>query len=199
MYWHNFPAKQTFLAKPVKTKIMKIKKTSAALTFSAFLLFTVPLLAQNTPALTDPEIASVAVTANQVDINYANIALKKSKNASILEFAQTMAKDHQGVIDQAVALVKRLNVTPKDNAVSKKLNADAEKTKQKLNSKSGKDFDKAYIGNEVAYHKAVVSTVETVLIPQSQNAELKGLLQQVLPVLKTHLGHAMMVESNLSK
>ncbi|MBS1609733.1 MAG: DUF4142 domain-containing protein [Bacteroidetes bacterium] len=178
---------------------MKIKKTSAALTFSAFLLFTVPLLAQNTPALTDPEIASVAVTANQVDINYANIALKKSKNASILEFAQTMAKDHQGVIDQAVALVKRLNVTPKDNAVSKKLNADAEKTKQKLNSKSGKDFDKAYIGNEVAYHKAVVSTVETVLIPQSQNAELKGLLQQVLPVLKTHLGHAMMVESNLSK
>ncbi|MBS1577668.1 MAG: DUF4142 domain-containing protein, partial [Bacteroidetes bacterium] len=77
--------------------------------------------------------------------------------------------------------------------------ADAEKTKQKLNSKSGKDFDKAYIGNEVAYHKAVVSTVETVLIPQSQNAELKGLLQQVLPVLKTHLGHAMMVESNLSK
>jgi len=158
--------------------------------------FTCKVFAQasETPRLTDPEIASVAVTANQVDINYATLAKEKSKNKDVLKFAETMAADHKAVIDQAVALVTKLGVTPKDNALSQKLNADAEKTKKSLSEKSGDAFDKAYIDNEVAYHKAVISVVETILIPQSQNAELKALLQKVLPTLKTHLSHAEMVQ-----
>ena len=90
-------------------------------------------------------------------------------------------------------------MTPKDNAVSKKMAADAKKTEKLLNSKSGKAFDKAYIDNEVAYHKAVISALETVLIPQAQNAELKSLLQSVVPAFKTHLEHAEMVQSDISK
>lgn len=148
------------------------------------------------PKLTDPEIASVAVTANQIDIDYASIAKSKSKNAEILRFAETMTNDHKAVIAQAVALVTKLKVTPKDNAVSKKLLADAANTKKVLSAKSGKAFNKAYIDNEVGYHKAVIAAVDGLLIPQSQNAELKALLQKVLPALKTHLGHAEMLQKN---
>ncbi len=142
-------------------------------------------LAQAKPQLTDPEIASVAVVANQIDMAYADIAIAKSRDTSILDFARTMKRDHQAIIDQAVALVTKLGVTPKDNAVSQSLLSGAEKTKQMLNSKSGKAFDKAYIDNEVAYHKAVISTVEGVLIPEAQNAELKALLQKVVPLLES--------------
>jgi putative membrane protein len=109
-----------------------------------------------------------------------------------------MANDHQSVINQAVALVTKLKVTPKDNAVSQSLTADAAKTKTMLQSKSAASFDKAYIDNEVAYHKAVISTVETVLIPQAANAELKALLQNVLPTLKAHLEHAEMVQKTVA-
>ncbi len=154
--------------------------------------------AQN-EALTDPEIASVAVVANQIDINAAKIAKEKSKDPSIIKFANTMITDHQSVINQAVALVKKLGVTPKDNAVSKKLNSDAAATKKMLMAKSGKDFNKAYIDNEVSYHKAVIDEVQNALIPQSKNAELKALLEKVLPILKTHLEHAEMVQKMLSK
>ena len=155
-----------------------------------------PAFAQKSDKLTDPEIASVAVVANQNDIDFAEIAKKKSQNADILQFAQTMANDHKAVIDQAVALVTKLGVTPKDNAVSKKMVADAGKTKQMLNSKSGSAFNKAYIDNEVAYHKAVIAAVEKVLIPDANNKELKDLLQNVLPTLKAHLAHAEMVQKN---
>jgi putative membrane protein len=148
------------------------------------------------PKLTDPEIASVAVTANQIDINYASLAKTKSKNAEILKFAETMTNDHKAIIAQAVALVTKLKVTPKDNALSKKLMADAEKTKKALSSKSGKAFDKAYIDNEVAYHKAVIGAVATLLVPQSSNKELKALLEKVVPALKAHLAHAEMVQKN---
>lgn len=169
----------------------------AALTFFSFLLSTSATAQKKSTKLNDAEIASVAVTANQIDIDAAKLAQSKSKNAEVLNFAKTMITDHQSVINQAVALVKKLNVTPQDNALSRQLKANARKTAAMLKAKSGAAFDKAYVKNEVAYHKAVIATVENTLIPQAQNAELKNLLQTVLPVLKTHLEHAEMVEKNL--
>ncbi len=155
-------------------------------------------VAQENPKLSDAEVASVAVVANQIDIDYAGIAKEKSKNADVLRFAETMANDHKAVINQAAALVKKLGVIPLDNAVSKKLLADAEKTKKVLQSTSKRDFDKAYIDNEVAYHQAVISAVENLLIPESDNAELKALLVNVVPALKAHLEHAKMVQKKFS-
>ena len=162
-----------------------------------FVTLVSPVLAQEAPKLTDPEIASVAVVANQSDINFANIALTKSKDAKTLNFAKTMIADHQAIIDMAVALVTKLKVTPKDNAVSKQYTASAKETEKMLNSQSAKTFDKAYVDNEVSYHKAVIAAVKTVLIPQAQNAELKALLEKALPILETHLHHAEMVQSEM--
>jgi putative membrane protein len=180
----------------MKRKVFSATLYSAAILFVT--LFSQRVLAQKTAAkLTDAEIASIAVAANQIDINAAQLAESKSKNSDVLNFAKTMIADHQSVINQATALVKKLNVTPKDNAVSRQLQANAKKTMSSLKEKTGASFDKAYVKNEVAYHKAVISTVENTLIPQAQNAELKSLLETVLPVLKTHLQHAEMVEKNL--
>lgn len=164
------------------------------LIYSAML--SMPGYSQDKPKLTDPEVASVAVVANQIDISYADVAKERSKDAQILKFAETMTADHKAVIDQAAALVKKLGVTPKDNAVSQQLLADAEKTKKELRSKQGNAFNKAYIDNEVAYHKAVIAAVEGLLIPETDNQELKQLLQNVVPALKTHLAHAEMVQKN---
>ncbi|TKK71063.1 DUF4142 domain-containing protein [Ilyomonas limi] len=162
------------------------------------MLFAGTIYAQQSPKLNDAEIASAAVVANQNDIDFAKVAKQKSKNAEVIKFAETMMRDHQAVIDQAVALVTKLKVTPQDNAVSKKLASDAAATSKMLLAKSAKDFDKAYIDNEVAYHKAVIAAVETVLIPQATNGELKALLQNVVPALKAHLEHAEMVQKTLS-
>ena len=68
-----------------------------------------------------------------------------------------------------------------------------------LNSKSGNAFNKAYIDNEVAYHKAAINEVETVLIPDATNSELKSLLQSALPLFKTHLAHAEMLQKEFNK
>jgi putative membrane protein len=122
---------------------------------------------------------------------------KKSHDPEVIKFAQTMAKDHQAVIDQAVALATKLSVTPKDNATSQSLKATEAKTVKMLNSKSGKAFNKAYVDNEVAYHTAVIGTVENVLIPAASNAELKALLQSAVPLFKAHLAHAQMIQKSL--
>ncbi|QMU28199.1 DUF4142 domain-containing protein [Adhaeribacter radiodurans] len=163
-----------------------------------FSILVFPVIAQNNPKLSDAEVAAVAVTANQIDIDKAKLAKDKSKNPEVLQFAETMANDHQGVIQQASALVKKLGVTPKDNAVNQQLLAEANKTEKSLQAKNGKDFDKAYIDNEVTYHQAVISAVSDLLIPETDNQELKGLLQNIIPALKAHLQHAQMLQKQFS-
>lgn len=176
-------------------KMTHLSLKSFAMAMALFAMSS-PVMAQSNPSLTDPEVAHVAVVANQIDIGYADIAKKRSKDAEVINFAETMKRDHAAVIEQAAALAKKLGVTPKDNAVSQKLLGDADKTKKMLNGKTGKAFNKAYIDNEVAYHKAVIGAVEGLLIPETDNAELKKLLQDVLPALKMHLSHAEMVQKN---
>lgn len=151
------------------------------------------------PKLTDAEIASIAVTANQIDVDYAKIALEKTTNPEVKNFATTMLKDHQSVIDQAVALATKLGVTPKDNPTTQSLLSDASNVKTSFKSKTGSEFDKAYVNNEVSYHKAAITLVENTLIQDATNAELKDLLKSALPIFKEHLNHAEMVQKDLNK
>lgn len=178
-----------------------MKKLKWSMLITGAIVYTFTLIffafAQEVPTLSDAEVASIAVVANQNDIDFAKIAMQKSKDPKVLEFAHTMMKDHQSVIDMAVALVTKLKVTPKDNAVSKEYASNAKKTEAMLNSKSGKAFDKAYVYNEVEYHRAVIGAVKTVLIPQSKNAELKALLEKAVPIFETHLKHAEMLQKEM--
>ncbi|MFL5351846.1 DUF4142 domain-containing protein [Archangium sp.] len=170
---------------------MKRSLMIVALAFS-----TMAMAAAGAP--TDPEIAHIAVTANQIDVDAAKFALTKTKNDTVKQFANTMITDHTGVIAKATELVTKLKVTPKDNPTSKSLKQNADKAKAELRKKSGADFDKAYVDNEVAYHEAVIGAVDTVLIPNAQNAELKALLTQVRPALQAHLEHARQLQSELA-
>ncbi len=138
----------------------------------------------------DAQIAHIAVTANQIDVDAANQALAKTQSAEVKKFAQLMVTDHSSVIKQAGDLAGKLKLTPEDNDTSKTLSRDAAQTADKLKSLSGAAFDKAYVANEIAYHKAVLDALDKVLIPNARNAELKKLLTAVRPVVAMHLEHA---------
>jgi len=144
-------------------------------------------------APTDPQIAHIAYTAGQIDIAAAEQAIKKSKNADIVAFAKQMEEDHKAVNDQALALVRKLGVTPEDNPTSQALSKAAADKLAVLDKLDGPAFDKAYIDNEVAYHQTVNGALSGTLIPAAQNAELKALLQQGLALFTEHQKHAEMV------
>ena len=139
---------------------------------------------------TDPQIAHIAYTAGVIDIETAKLALQKSKNAEVIAFANDMVRDHEAVNEQALALVKKLGVTPEDNDTSKSLAAAAEEMRASLAALDGDAFDKAYAENEVAYHGTVNGALETTLIPSASNAELKDLLETGLKIFQGHQQHA---------
>jgi putative membrane protein len=142
------------------------------------------------PAITDANIAAIVVTANTIDIQYADLALAKSQNAEVRAFAEMVKKDHQSVNEAAGALVARLGVTPEMNGVAFDLRDDAETKRLTLRDFEGAAFDSAYAANEVSYHTTVLGAIDNALIPAAQNAELKALLVAVRPAVAAHLEHA---------
>lgn len=147
---------------------------------------------------TDPQIAAIVVTANQVDIDAGKLAERKAHASEVKAFAKRMVTDHTGVNEAAVGLAEKLHLTPESSPTSESLKQGGDQNLDTLRNLRGKAFDKAYIDHEVAYHQAVLDAMDKVLIPSAQNSQLKALLVKVRPAFVDHLNHAKMIQSTLA-
>jgi len=159
-------------------------------------LLAVPVVAISAEGVNDAQIASIVVTANQVDIDAGQLAAIRSTNKDVKAFAQLMVTDHTGVNKAATDLATTLKVTPQDNPTSQSLKADGDKSLAHLKTLNGAAFDKAYIDREVAYHEQVIDALDKTLIPGATNAELKALLVKVRPAFVAHLEHAKRLQAS---
>lgn len=164
---------------------------------AALLALTAAAPPKESAPINDAQIAHIAYTAGTIDISAGKQALAKSKNKTVRAFAQEMVRDHSAVNDQALALVKKLGVTPQDNATSASLSKAAAEKAKTLGQLNGSAFDRAYIANEVAYHRTVNGALRGTLIPGAQNAELKSLLQTGLKLFGEHQMHAQHLAARL--
>ncbi len=157
-----------------------------------------PAMAQSPADLDDLEIAHVAYVADNIDIQYAHLALALSQNPAIHEFAKTMIRDHEAVNAQALGLLQRLGVQAKDNFLSQKLISDSIAIIDKMSQLRGDEFDRFYAENEWGYHKAVNALVGDVFIPNIDNSEVKKLFEAGLKIFIAHEKHAEMMVGKLN-
>ena len=146
---------------------------------------------------TDPQIAAIVVTADQVDIDAGKLAEHKAHASDVKAFAKRMVTDHAGFNEAAVRLAHKLHLTPESNPTSESLKQGGEQNLAALRKLHGAAFDKAYVDHEVAYHQSVIDAVDKVLLPSAQNPQLKALLMKARPVFVDHLEHAKMIQSAL--
>lgn len=178
-----------------------MKKHLAVAMMGLLLGFASSALAQNqtsggsTPS--DPQIVGIVTAADRIDIDAGRLALNKTKNDQVKQFAQQMIDDHTNLQKSVDELGKKLNVAPAESDTGKALNSQAAAEMKKLRGLRGKDFDTEYINNEVAFHQQVLDAAGKVLIPRAQNAELKSALQDAAPLLQGHLQHAQQLQSSL--
>jgi putative membrane protein len=148
---------------------------------------------------TDPQIAAIVVTANQVDIDAGKLAMSRSQSKDVRAFAQEMVKDHGAVNKSATALVHKLKVTPEASDTSQSLKKGGDDNLADLRKLKGTEFNRAYIDHEVTYHEAVLDAIDKTLIPNAKNAELKALLEKSRPVFVEHLDHAKHLQASMGK
>ena len=149
-------------------------------------------------APSDAEIAHIVVTANTIDIEAGRLAGEKGENAEVVAFGARMVTDHTAVNDQATQLAGRLNLTPADNGTSQSLKTAADQAMLTLRGASGANFDRAYIDHEVAYHQQVLDAIDSTLLPNAQNADLRALLEQTRPAIASHLDMARRIQTTLA-
>jgi putative membrane protein len=145
----------------------------------------------------DAQIVQIVQTANNIDIDQARLALRKSKNPQVKEFANQMISDHTNLKKSVADLAKKLNVTPQESDTSKQLQQQAAEESTKLKKLTGKEFDKEYASHEVAYHQAVIDAASKTLIPSAKNPELKSAVEAAAPLLQGHLQHAQQLTQSL--
>src|SRR4051812_8805408 len=139
----------------MKERSMKLSKVCFLAVFSSAVLFSTGELKAYGQAPSDPQIAGIVQAANQIDIDQAKLALKKTSSQQVKEFANQMISDHTNLQKSVSDLAKKLGVAPEDSATSKQLKQQADDETSKLKSLHGNAFDKEYASHEVVFHQAV--------------------------------------------
>lgn len=148
------------------------------------------------PALDDATILAIFDQANAVDIYTGRLGAKYGSSMEVRALGTMVAGDHIAVQQMGRDLAKKLKMTPTlpDNDTSV---ADYARVVAQLQSKTGADFDKAYLQYEVAYHQSVVDAIKGTLLPAITNPELKALLKTVLPGFERHLAETKSLASKI--
>lgn len=163
-------------------------------------LATTPPATASTPTTdmgwTDANVVDVLTVANQGEVDYSQIGVDKATNPEVKAFAQEMVKDHGAMVDAVKALASRLNVTATTNDKANDLKQENTKDINDLNSKTGKDFDKEFMEEQVDMHQETLDLLND-LDGRTTNADLKAAIAEAKPKVQAHLDKAKAVKDKV--
>lgn len=141
--------------------------------------------------LLDPNIAAFVSASNQSEIQPSQLALQKSTNPQVREFAQRMIAEHTALEQQMMELLQAKGMAPQDNAISTQMKQNLQVTLRSLQARNGADFDLAYMNQQLASHQYTLNSLDATLIPSTRDPQLRALLRdRVRPAVASHLQQA---------
>lgn len=144
----------------------------------------------STAAALDREFLIMAAQGNNAEILTSQLARQKSRNQSVLQFADRMIQEHTAANQQLETLARQYGVTlprdagPLDNAVARR-----------LNELSGSEFDRAYMDAQVASHMKSVALYNT-QVQLGQAQDVKTFASRLLPNIRGHYEMASQMSPN---
>jgi len=145
--------------------------------------------------LTDANVTAIATAANNGEISEGQLALTRSRNQDVREFAQRMITDHTALNQQIMDEAQRTGMQPED--LTAQLQATSQRSLQTLGARNGREFDRAYIANQVSLHQWLLETMDNTLIPSARDNRLESMLEGQRRVIADHLEHARRLQQSL--
>ena len=150
-----------------------------------------------TAMLTDVNIVALLDEANAGDSAMGKLASTKGTSAAVKEFGRDMARDHHKLREAGQAVAKKENLAPQAPSNDTLATASAKMQDNLTSMAKGKDWDKAYIDNEVAVHQSVLNLLQTASTA-AQDTSLKALITKAQPTIQAHLEKAQSIQSKLA-
>jgi putative membrane protein len=116
----------------------------------------------------DKDFVRDLAIANMAEIELGKLALERAANADVKKFAQMMIDDHTKAGEDLKAIASRHNIP-----VPTAIDDDHRDVREKLASRQGPDFDRAYIEDMVEGHDDVIEKLED-RIDQTKLADWKS-------------------------
>lgn len=118
------------------------------------------------------------------EISLGNLAQQKGTNIHVKELGKMMVTDHTLTLNELKILAQSKSVS-----IPASITEDSKSAYDKLDNKSGNEFNKDYSDLMVKHHKNAIELFEKAST-KSEDAEIRAWATQKLPGLKTHLKHA---------
>ncbi|MEJ7848394.1 MAG: DUF4142 domain-containing protein [Pyrinomonadaceae bacterium] len=132
-----------------------------------------------------------AARGGMAEVALSNIALQKTQNEQVRQFAQQMVTDHTAVNTELMSLAASKNVTLPTDMDSKSTAAAA-----KLNGLTGTAFDRQYMKTMVKDHEKMVKLFQR-QSERGSDADAKAFAAKTLPALQGHLQMARTIETSV--
>lgn len=137
--------------------------------------------------LDDGQIVQIMMAINEGEITAAKEALKKKLTPSVESYANYLLQQHQQNQEELLALTKQLQLEPQDSPVSQTVETSGKGDLRDLEALQGPAFDKAYVDTMVKEHQGGLNVIESKLIPQAKNAQLKSFVEKFRTMVSLHL------------
>lgn len=147
-------------------------------------------------AMSDEQIMTQVGGSNGIEIAAGEIAAEKATNADVKQFARDMVEEHQRLQAQVDSLGMSLNVAPQATAPDSLADALDDARNRLTEQAAGADFDRMYMEMQVQAHENTLNLLNQASAA-TQNAEIRSVLEDAIPVVQQHLDRARQVLNGL--
>ena len=147
----------------------------------------------------DANTAAILLTSHNVDLAAARIAAARAQHADVKKLARSMIADHTSLSTRLSRLVAAIQLSPRDDEVSRLLRDQSAVRRDTLRRLSGRPFDAAYVENEVRYHEELLVAIDRVFLPSVRSDSLKEYVTTMRPMEVAHLALAEQVRITLAR
>lgn len=147
--------------------------------------------------LDDSQIINIMMTVDKGELSAVQEATKRKLPASIDLYAKYLIQQHQQNLEELSLLAKQLNMQPKVSVISTSMVASGQNEIKALNELQGNAFDKAFIDSIVKGHKEGLDLIDTKLLPQTKNPQLKAFVEKFRSMVLEHLEKGIKIQKTL--
>jgi len=148
--------------------------------------------------LSDAQIASVLLTADEGEVQQNTLAASKAIAPAARSFAQDLVNMHQAAASRVTTLLTTLSLNAQGNAVTDSLRKDSERIVAKLQDEPSVTFDMTYLQSQIDVHIKVLNLIDQTLLPSAKNEQLRNEIAVIRGEVALHLARARMLAETLN-
>lgn len=147
--------------------------------------------------LGEGQIINIMMTVDKGEIAAAKEATKKKLSPEVDRYAKYLIEQHQRNLDNLTQLAKQLGLDTKESSISSTLKSHSKEELKALDKLQDNAFDKGFIDAMVKDHQEGLEVIDTKLLPQTKNPQLKAALEQFRQMVSDHLERGLSIQSTL--